>query len=89
MKPVFVNQLYNDLGFLVGNRLLIMLEAQSKWSKNIVFRMLLYLAWTWDTYVKIHHLDIYGSGDLRLPKPERIKMTYSTSTLPTAKSLTQ
>ncbi|MBR1629589.1 MAG: hypothetical protein IJ679_10070 [Lachnospiraceae bacterium] len=70
LKPVFVNQQYNDLGFLIGNRLLIMLEVQSKWSKNIVFRMLLYLAWTWDTYAKILHLDIYGNGDLYLPKPE-------------------
>ena len=30
-----LNQQYNDLGFMVGERLIILAEAQSTWSENI------------------------------------------------------
>ena len=39
-----LNQLYNDLGFMVGERIIILVEHQSKWSENIVIRVFLYLA---------------------------------------------
>ena len=38
-----LNQQYNDLGFMVGERLIILAEAQSTWSENIVVRCLLYV----------------------------------------------
>jgi len=44
LENILLNQLYNDLGFTVGNRLLILAEAQSTWSVNIVVRGLLYMA---------------------------------------------
>ena len=42
---VLTDNLYNDLGIMVGNsRLLLLLEAQSSWTVNILIRILLYLA---------------------------------------------
>ena len=38
---VLLDQCYNDLGFLVGNRLLVLAEAQSTWTVNILVRSLL------------------------------------------------
>ena len=39
LESHLVNQLYNDLGFIVGNRLIILVEHQSTWSENIVIRI--------------------------------------------------
>jgi len=39
------DNLYNDLGIMVGNnKLLLLLEAQSSWTVNILIRILLHLA---------------------------------------------
>ena len=56
LESVLVNQQYNDLGFMVGDKLIILLEAQSYWSWNIVIRMFLYIAWTWMVYIESHKL---------------------------------
>ena len=61
---------HNDLGFLVKDRLIILVEAQSTWSENIVVRMLLYLAQTYTEYIDEHELDVYSSTKIRIPKPE-------------------
>ena len=65
-----VNQQYNDLGIIVRNRLIILVEAQSTWSENIVIRVLLYLVETWNKYIKRMELDIYNREKIKLPKPE-------------------
>ena len=65
-----LNQQYNDLGFMVGRRLIILVEAQSTWSENIVLRVLLYVTWTWFKYIKRNKLDIYDGEKLDLPEPE-------------------
>ncbi len=69
IRNVFLDQLYNDLGFMVGSKLLLLIEAQSTWSVNIVVRILLYLASTWKEYIEENKLNIYG-GKITLPKPE-------------------
>ena len=70
IENVLLNQIYNDLGFTVGSRLMILVEAQSTWSVNIVVRALLYLANTWQEYIKTHKMNVYGSVAIDLPKPE-------------------
>ncbi|HIR88792.1 MAG TPA: hypothetical protein IAC96_07570 [Candidatus Fimimorpha faecalis] len=70
IQNVLLDQMYNDLGFVVKERLLLLVEAQSTWSKNIVIRVLLYLANTWKEYIQNKKLNIYGSGGMSLPKPE-------------------
>ena len=51
IENVLVNDLYNDLGFRVGDRLIILVEAQSTWSPNILIRSLLYVATTYQQYI--------------------------------------
>ena len=70
IKNILLDQMYNDLGFIVKQRLLLLVEAQSTWSRNIVIRALLYLANTWQEYIQEKKLNIYGSGGMVLPKPE-------------------
>ena len=65
-----LNQQYNDLGFMVGERLIILAEAQSTWSENIVVRCLLYVVQTWYKYIKKKGLDIYSEDKVALPVPE-------------------
>ena len=36
---VLTDNLYNDLGFIVNNRLMILIEAQSTWTMNILVRV--------------------------------------------------
>ena len=70
IRNVLMGNLYNDLGFTVRNRLLIMIEAQSTWTVNIVIRILMYLADTWNTYINETLQNPYGSKKLDLPEPE-------------------
>ncbi len=41
---VLTDNLYNDLGFIANDKLMILVEAQSTWTVNILVRVLLYLA---------------------------------------------
>ena len=70
IKNVLLDQMYNDLGFTVGSRLMILVEAQSTWSVNIIIRALMYLANTWQEYIQNNKLNVYKSTKIHLPKPE-------------------
>lgn len=61
---------YNDLGFIVGNRLMVLVEEQSTWTVNILLRMLMYLGETYQRYTKNNNLFIYGSKKIDVPRPE-------------------
>lgn len=70
MKHVLVDADYNDLGFSVGNRLLILAESQSTWTWNIVVRALMYLIQTYHDYFKRTNQNLYGSKKVNIPIPE-------------------
>ena len=70
LESQMVNQQYNDLGIIVRNKLIILVEAQSTWSENIVVRILMYLIETWNKYIKRMGLDLYKEEKIKLPKPE-------------------
>ena len=70
LNPVLLNLMYNDLGMLIKDKLLIFVEAQSTWSINILIRILLYLAMTWQEYITDHEINVYGSKLINIPKPE-------------------
>lgn len=71
ISHVIVDKPYNDLGFTVKGRLLVLVEAQSSWSYNILIRILLYLADTMLGIIKDHEdWDIHSAGKLPLPVPE-------------------
>ena len=56
---------------MVKDRLLILVEAQSTWSVNILIRILLYWASTCHEYLKKKpQLNLYGREKIFLPKPE-------------------
>jgi hypothetical protein len=50
LSNILVNDSYNDLGFLVGNRLMVLVEAQSTWNINILIRGTLYLTESYREY---------------------------------------
>ncbi len=70
LESLFLKERYNDLGFLAGNRLMILVEAQSSWSVNILVRFLLYVADTYNRYIEKIDLDLYTSRKVQLPVPE-------------------
>ena len=70
LQNVMTDDLYNDLGFLVGDRLIMLVEAQSTWSVNIVIRAMLYLAQSYKEYLNDQEANLYGTKKADLPKPE-------------------
>ena len=70
LQNVITDGLYNDLGFMVRDRLVVLVEAQSTWSPNIVVRALMYLMRTYNDYFTEHQTDLYASVKIELPCPE-------------------
>ena len=70
LKHVLVDADYNDLGFSVGNRLMVLVESQSVWTVNIIIRALMYLIQTYHDYFKRTNQNLYGSKKVTMPKPE-------------------
>ena len=72
-RSVLANTLYNDLGFFVRNKLVILVEAQSTWSRAIVTRLFLYLASTFlqePIYREQTFPFICGESDVEMPDAE-------------------
>ena len=70
IENVLTDNLYNDLGFIVGNKLMILVEAQSTWTMNILVRVLLYLAESYHEYFQRTSQNYYKSKKVKMPKPE-------------------
>jgi hypothetical protein len=70
LEAVLMADLYNDVGFRVKNEIFILVEAQSTWSMNIIIRMFMYLAETYNNYYKETHQSLYVSKKVSFPKPE-------------------
>ena len=70
LQNVLANGLYNDLGFQVRDKLILLVEAHSTFSENIPLRMLLYLAATYKDYVEEHKLSLYREKKVSIPRPE-------------------
>ena len=70
LHQVMSNNPYNDLGFKVGSKLMILVEAQTTWTENIIVRCIMYLAQTWKDYFITTNQSVYGSTKLDFPEPE-------------------
>lgn len=70
IESVITDGIYNDLGFQVKDKILILIEAQSTWSENILIRSLIYLMRTYQEYFEKKEISLYGSKKVSLPKPE-------------------
>ena len=53
IRNVLTDGIYNDVGFRNKDKVIILTEAQSTWSMNILIRMLLYLAETYHDYFRV------------------------------------
>lgn len=70
INHVFTNSIYNDLCFIAGDRLIIMVEAQSTWSVNVIIRIFIYLAQTYHEHFQENGANLYGSKKVVMPEPE-------------------
>ena len=71
IQNVIVDSLYNDLGFRVKNKIIVLAEAQSTWTKNILVRVFLYYAETIiKTMTEEDRVKLYGTKSIDMPKPE-------------------
>ncbi len=88
---VLTDHLYNDLGIMVGNcKLLLLLEAQSSWTVNILIRIMLYLAQSYHEYFERTGQSLYRSRKVKMPEPELyVIYTGSRGRKPDIISLTQ
>lgn len=70
LKTILTDGQYNDLGFFVKDKLIILVEAQSTWSVNILWRHLIYLADTYKNYFHDTKASLYSSTRVTAPYPE-------------------
>ncbi len=70
IENVLTDNLYNDLGFILNNKLMILIEAQSTWTMNILVRVLLYTAQSYHEYFQRTSQNYYKSKKVKMPKPE-------------------
>ena len=73
IENVFTIKDFNDLGFMVGGhrrKLLIMIEAQSRWSINIIIRLWEYLIDTLMNYFINNGINLYDGAKVEMPDIE-------------------
>lgn len=73
IENVLTNDIYNDLGFIANGKLVVLVEAQSTWSPNIIARMFIYLARTYQDYIYSNEkikARLYSESKIDLPVPE-------------------
>ena len=73
IENVLTIKSFNDLGFMVGGqnrKLLVMIEAQSKWSTNIIIRIWEYLIDTLMNYFINNGDDLYNGPKVEMPDIE-------------------
>ena len=87
LNSIIVNTLYNDLGFLVKDTYVMLVEAQSTWNENIALRLLFYLAETFRRYILRTKQSELDSHRVKLPTPELYVIYSGTKKVPEIISL--
>ena len=70
LDPILTNGIYNDLSFLVRDKLIILVEAQSTWSVNILWRHFFYLAETYKNLIGGNEENLHSTQKVYFPIPE-------------------
>jgi hypothetical protein len=71
IENILTDNLYNDLGIIAhGDKLLLLLEAQSTWTENVLVRILIYLAQSYHEYCIKTSQSLYKNKKVKIPKPE-------------------
>ena len=79
LENAIINGQYNDLGFTVKDRLIILVEAQSTFNPNMGIRLLMYIAKSYHDYIVENKLNIFGERLIKLPMPEFIVVDSGTA----------
>ncbi|MBQ8036208.1 MAG: hypothetical protein IJ268_04385, partial [Proteobacteria bacterium] len=69
-KCVVAQHEHNDLGILVKDTLMILVEAQSSWSPNIVIRLMSYAVQSLMDYFEEREVFLYGNSKAVCPRIE-------------------
>ncbi|MCC8103108.1 MAG: hypothetical protein LIP11_12935 [Clostridiales bacterium] len=69
LETVIIKDIHNDIGFMVGDKMVILAEAQSHWSDNILIRGLMYMAKTYQNYFRDTEQSLYSTKRVHMPKP--------------------
>ena len=70
LENILTDGIYNDLGFIKDDKIMVLAESQSTWTANIIIRALEYLVNSYRRYFSENDMDLYKSKKVRLPKPE-------------------
>lgn len=89
LSAIIVNTLYNDLGFIVRDKIVVLVEAQSIWCPNIPLRMMFYLSETYRRYLEETSQSEHHTTKVRLPKPELHVIYSGTAKIPEEISLNE
>jgi len=76
ISNILTDNLYNDLGFMVGDKLMILAEHQAKWTVNILPRIFMYLGHSWKIFLKKRGYNVHSTTKVPLPKVE-LYMVYT------------
>lgn len=69
-ENIFTDSIYNDPGFMRGDRFILLVEEQATWTANIIIRALEYLVHSYRGYFSGHNMNLYKSRKVKIPKPE-------------------
>ena len=67
ISTVLTNGPHNDLGFTARGKLMVLGEAQSIWSPNIIFRLWEYGGESLMDFALLHGQNVYGTSKIDLP----------------------
>ena len=70
LEEVLLASIYNDVGFMVNGKLIVLIECQSTWTENIIIRLLMYLSETYYRYYRKTEQSLYSAKKVDFPKPE-------------------
>lgn len=70
LEHVFSRDFYNDLGLLIKDKLILLVESQSTFNPNMALRFLIYIANTYQDYIVENAIYIYGTKKITIPTPQ-------------------
>jgi len=80
LKKVLAGGLFNDVAFVLNDRLVVLIEHQSTINNNMPLRMLLYIAEIYDRLSKDE--DLYSRKMFSIPRPEFIVLYNGVEDMP-------
>lgn len=70
LKNIFLAQRYNDVAFVIGDRMIVLVEHQSTINENMPLRMLFYVADEYEKIITSFKKKLYREKRIRIPRPE-------------------